>query len=73
MKLTKLQKEIIYEGGICRITTEITINVEDLANFDYGGIDMIPDECIPDILVAVGRMYKGRIKKGKILDSRVKS
>jgi len=32
---------------------------------------MVSDEMIPDILVAIGRMYRGKIKKGKILREKV--
>jgi hypothetical protein len=64
MKISKLQKEVIHSNPSVRITVEITVEAEDLADFDYSGYDLIPDELIPDILVAVGKTY--RIKKGKL-------
>jgi hypothetical protein len=73
MEITKLEKEANYLIGNCKITVEITISNQDLMQFDYEGLDMIPDETIPDILTAIGRMYHGKIKKGKLLKEKVGS
>ena len=69
MKITKLEKTANINDCKCKINVEITLDGEDFTAFDYQGFDMIPDKTIPDILVAVGRMYSNRIKKGKINDS----
>lgn len=66
MRISNIKKEASYNSFECRITIEITISAEDLAQFDYTGFDMLPDEVIPDMLLALGRMYKNRIKQGKI-------
>jgi len=66
MKITKLEKLANHITGEVKITVEITISTSDLAEFDYFGLDKFPDESIPDVLVAVGRMYQKRIKPGKI-------
>lgn len=73
MEITKLEKQANYLLNQCKITVEITIPSTDLVMFDYQGIDMIPDEVIPDILTAVGRMYSRKIKHGRILKERVGS
>jgi len=73
MQITKLEKEANYIDNTCKIKVEISIDLQDLASYDYTGLDMIPDETLPDILTAVGRMYKGKIKQGKILKEKVGS
>lgn len=70
MKISKLQKEVIVEKNKCRITVEIEIDPADFETYDYDGWDKIKDEDIPDILVALGRMYARRIKNGKILTTK---
>lgn len=66
MKITKLEKEINYLNDTAKINVEITIEKEGLDLLKYHGLDMIPDDMIPSILVAVGSMYRGRIKNGQI-------
>lgn len=74
MKITKLEKEANYIGlGSCKIKVEVEITAEDLMHYDYSGLDKLRDEDIPDILVAIGRMYKNRIKNGKIDQDKVGS
>lgn len=73
MKITKLQKEAIYGSGLSRITVEITLESSDLANFDYEGLDLLPDEMIPEILISTGKMYIGKIKNGKFGNPTVKA
>lgn len=65
MKISKLQKEALLDKKEVRLTVEITIDTTDI---DYQGFDLFPDELIPDVLVAVGRKYSNKIKKGKIKD-----
>jgi len=73
MKISKLEKETNFLTNKIVIKTEIEIDLDDCAVFDYTGIDCVPDESIPDILTAVGRMYKGKIKRGKILNEKIGS
>lgn len=73
MEITKLEKCANYNCDKLTITVEITIPSADLIDFDYTGLDMLPDESIPDLLVALGRMYKGKIKNGKIAKEKVAS
>lgn len=73
MEITKLEKCVNYNSDKLTITVEVTIPQSDLIDFDYTGLDMFPDESIPDLLVALGRMYKGKIKNGKIAKEKVGS
>ena len=66
MRITKLEKEINYLNDTAKITVEITIEKEGLDLLKYHGLDMLPDGMIPSVLIAVGSMYRGRIKDGKI-------
>jgi hypothetical protein len=66
MEISKLEKEINFMNNTAKISVEITIEKEALELLKYHGLDMIPDDMIPSVLVAVGSMYKGRIKNGKI-------
>lgn len=65
MEITKLEKEVLMDELRVRLTVEITIDMAEV-NSDYKGLDLLSDEKIPDILVAIGRQYSNRIKKGKI-------
>ena len=69
MKITKLQKEALFNTEKCRVTVEITVDRPD----GYDGFDIFPDESIPDLLVAIGRMYKRAIKDGKLNEDKVSS
>jgi hypothetical protein len=74
MIITTLEKRTDYETNKVTFKVEIEINDADKNFFwDHQGYDMIPDDLIPDILVAVGRMYKGKIKDGRILKEKVGS
>lgn len=64
MKITKLEKHTNLTDPSVVLKVEITIDGQDLINYDYSGFDKVKDEDIPDILVAVGRMYKKKIKNG---------
>jgi hypothetical protein len=70
MKITKLEKETNYISNTVKIGVEITIDKYGLDILKYvgNGFDYIPDEMIPSILVAVGKVYKGKIKNGKIIE-----
>lgn len=73
MKISKLEKEINFINSKATIKVEIEIDLGDCEIFDYTGLDAIPDESIPDILTAIGRLYKGKIKKGTIVREKVGS
>ena len=73
MEIAKLEKHVNYQSGVVRLSVDIEISMDDCAVFDYTGLDCIPDESIPDILTAVGRMYSGKIKAGRILQEKVGS
>ena len=66
MEITKLIKTINLQADKLTLNIEIEIPISDLENFDYYGLDMIPDEMIPDVLLTVSRMYttkNGKLKK----------
>ena len=66
MEITKLIKTINLQADKLTLNIEIEIPKSDLENFDYYGLDMIPDEMIPDVLLTVSRMYttkNGKLKK----------
>lgn len=71
MKISKLKKEANYIQDKVKITVEIEIPNQSLRNYGYKGLDMISDEVIPDILIAIGRMYSGRIRNGRIIREKV--
>lgn len=73
MEVIKMEKTVNYGENKVNITVDIELDAQDFAVFDYSGFDLIPDEHIPDVLIAVGRIYKNRIKKGKILADAVRS
>ena len=66
MKIVKLEKEVNYLTKKVIVRSEIELDMADFAEFDYQGFDVLDDRLISDILVAAGRMYKGKIKKGKL-------
>ena len=73
MKISKLEKEVNYLKDRATIRVEVEIELSDCGVFDYTGLDAIPDEVLPDIITAVGRMYKGKIKNGFIVKEKVGS
>lgn len=66
MHITKLQKEVLMDSGSVRLTVEITLLAKELEYLGYGGFDILPDELIPAILVAIGKAHKGKIRNGKL-------
>ena len=73
MEIRNLTKTVNLNQNSVKLEVEIYITPDDMAHFDYEGLDGIPDEDIPNILVAVGRMYSRAIKKGKIIKEKVSS
>jgi len=65
MKITKLEKEVLFDEKKVRIVVSIEATFRDLKHLDYKGFDCLPDAMIPDILTAVGRMYK-ILRNGKL-------
>lgn len=66
MKITKLEKHAKLLDGTVKISVDIQVETEEIESLGYEGFDLFPDELIADLLVAVGRKYKGKIKEGKI-------
>lgn len=73
MEITKLEKVAKLEQNKVVISLDIELDALDFEQFDYQGLDLIDDAMIPDILLAISRMYKNKIKNGKILREKVGS
>lgn len=73
MDLISLTKEVKLEQRKVILEFTIELDVNDFAMYDYQGFDLIDDEMIPDILLAISRRYKNKIKKGRILREKVGS
>lgn len=61
MKITKLEKEANINSNTCKITLEITLDCSDFAEFDYTGIDKVPDDSIYDILIEAAKKARKKI------------
>lgn len=66
MKITRLEKTALLGNKTVTISLDIELTQSELDQVDYRGFDLFPDYLIADLLVAVGRKYKGKIKKGKL-------
>jgi hypothetical protein len=66
MRISKLEKETNLDKKEVKIKVEILLDENDLTLLDYRGFDMFPDEKVPDLLVAAGRMCKNKIFKDKL-------
>lgn len=66
MKLTRLEKTALLTDNTVTLSLDIKLSQEELDKIDYRGFDLFPDYLIADMLVAVGKKYKDKIKKGKI-------
>lgn len=66
MRISKLEKEVLFEKGEVRLSVEILVSRGELTSLKYDGFDMLPDEAIPDILLAISRRYARRIGRGRI-------
>lgn len=71
MKITNLEKNTNLIDDTVKINVEITIDKKDIEYFYFGTmfgtpLDPVPDEVIPTIIEEMGKMYKGKIKNGKI-------
>lgn len=73
MKITKLEKHARLIDGSVKISVDIEVNEDEIVNLGYEGYDLFPDYLIADLLVAVGREYKGKIKKGRLIENGLRS
>lgn len=69
MKITKLEKQSSYNPDEVKVTVEITVFKSELAMPEYHGFDLFPDHLIPELLITVGKKYKGFILKGRIIQN----
>jgi hypothetical protein len=60
MEITKMTKEANLINNEVKLTVEITLSIEDLVEYDYEGFDALPDEAIPDIIVAAAKLHKNK-------------
>jgi len=68
MRITRLEKNAMLNSNTVRLSLDIQLTSAELEMIDYGGFDLFPDELIADLLVAVGKKYQGKIKKGRIVN-----
>lgn len=67
MRITKLEKHAMYHDGTVKVSVDIVVDADEIRQIGYEGLDLFPDYLVADLLVAVGRKYKGKIKKGKLV------
>ncbi len=62
MDISKMEKEVNFNTNEVKITVVIKVDHSDMQHFDYEGFDMLPDEAIPDLLIAAAKIHKNKMR-----------
>lgn len=55
-----MEKEVNLKEHEVKITVVMKIGSEELQLYDYEGFDLLPDESLPDLLIAAAKLHKNK-------------